>query len=132
MKVGSGITTRVPLPTVSKLCKELSRAGLVASHRGRHGGYALARPADQVSVAEVVEALEGPIALTECSTDVIGLCDFEARCPIRSNQQIISKAVSGALERLMLSDLVQPLQLAAIKDAQGKLVTIGPISGRMQ
>jgi DNA-binding IscR family transcriptional regulator len=60
------------------------------------------------------------------------LCDFEPRCPIRSNQQIISKAVSGALERLMLSDLVQPLELAAIKDTQGKLITIGPLSGRMQ
>ena len=76
--------------------------------------------------------MEGPIALTECSTDVVGLCDFEPRCPIKTNQQIISKAVSGALERLTLSDLVQPLQLASVKDAQGKLVTIGPISGRTQ
>src|SRR5512139_1183496 len=58
--------SRVPLPTVSKLAKELSKAGLVISHRGRNGGYGLARPAEQISVAEIVEALEGPIALTEC------------------------------------------------------------------
>ena len=122
----------LPLPTVSKILKVLLQSGLLASHRGIKGGYSLAKPAPQITVAEIIAALEGPIALTECSTDVIGLCDFEPRCPIRSNQQIISKAVSGALERLMLADLVQPLQLAAMKDAQGKLVTIGPISGRMQ
>ena len=122
----------LPLPTVSKLLKQLLQAKLLVSHRGIKGGYSLARTAREITVAEIIAALEGPIALTECSTDVIGLCDFEARCPIRSNQQIISKAVSGALERLMLSDLVQPLQLAAMKDAQGKLVTIGEISGRMQ
>jgi FeS assembly SUF system regulator len=122
----------LPLPTVSKLLKQMLQAKLLVSHRGIKGGYSLAKPAREITVAEIIAALEGPIALTECSTDVIGLCDFEAHCPIRSNQQIISKAVSGALERLMLSDLVQPLQLAAIKDAQGKLVTIGPISGRMQ
>ena len=52
--------SRVPLPTVSKLCKELSKAGLVISHRGRHGGYGLARQAEAISVAEIVEALEGP------------------------------------------------------------------------
>ena len=123
---------QLPLPTVSKLLKQLLQAKLLTSHRGIKGGYTLARTAQEIAVAEIIAALEGPIALTECSTDVTGLCDFEPRCPIRTNQQIISKAVSGALERLMLSDLVQPLELAAIKDAQGKLVTIGPISGRMQ
>ena len=60
----------VPLPTVSKLCKELSKAGLVVSHRGRLGGYGLSRAADRITVAEIVEALEGPIALTECSQGV--------------------------------------------------------------
>jgi FeS assembly SUF system regulator len=68
--------SKVPLPTVSKILKELSRAGLVVSHRGRRGGYTLARPAEQISVASVVEALEGPVALTECSvTD--GNCSLE-------------------------------------------------------
>jgi FeS assembly SUF system regulator len=126
------VENQLPLPTVSKLLKQLLQARLLVSHRGFKGGYSLARTPQEITVAEIIGAMEGPIALTECSTDVVGLCDFEPRCPIKTNQQIISKAVSGALERLTLSDLVQPLQLVSVKDAQGKLVTIGPISGRTQ
>ena len=66
-RAGARRRSRVPLPTVSKLAKELSKAGLVISHRGRNGGYGLARPAEAISIAEIVEALEGPIALTECA-----------------------------------------------------------------
>jgi FeS assembly SUF system regulator len=123
---------QLPLPTVSKLMKQLLAAKLLVSHRGIKGGYSLARPARDISVADIVAALEGPIALTECSPDVIGLCDFEPRCPIRTNQQIISKVVAGALAKLSLADLVQPLQLTAIQDAREQLVTIVPITGRTQ
>jgi FeS assembly SUF system regulator len=123
---------QLPLPTVSKLLKQLLQAGLLVSHRGIKGGYTLARTSQEITVAEIIAALEGPIALTECSTEVSGICDFEPRCPIKTNQQIISKAVSGALERLTLAHLVQPLQLAAFKDTQGNLISIGPISGRTQ
>jgi FeS assembly SUF system regulator len=123
---------QLPLPTVSKLLKQLLQARLLVSHRGLKGGYSLARVPQEITVAEIIGAMEGPIALTECSTDVVGLCDFEPHCPIRTNQRIISKAVSSALDRLTLADLVQPLQVAGIKDSQGKLVTIGPISGRTQ
>jgi len=124
--------SQLPQPTVSKLLKQLLQAGLLVSHRGIKGGYTLARTAQEITVAEIIAALEGPIALTECSTEISGTCDFEPRCPIKTNQQIISKAVSGALERLTLAHLVQPLQLAAFKDAQGNLISIGPISGRTQ
>jgi FeS assembly SUF system regulator len=125
--------SRLPLPTVSKVLKELLQSGLLVSHRGIKGGYSLARDAHEISLAEIVTALEGPIALTECSTDISGLCDLERCCPIKSNQRIISQVVRGALEKVMLSDLVQPLQLTAIKDAAGKLVPIiGYASGRMQ
>jgi FeS assembly SUF system regulator len=95
--------SRVPLPTVAKLCKELSRAGLVISHRGRHGGYALARPADQISVAQVVEALEGPIALTDCASSGREHCDIEADCLARASWDPVSRAIHGALEKLPLS-----------------------------
>ena len=59
-------------------------------------------------MAEIIAAIEGPMALTECSTDISGLCDLEPCCPIKSNQRIINQAVRGALEKVMLSDLVQP------------------------
>jgi FeS assembly SUF system regulator len=123
----------LPLPTVSKLLKLLLQAGFLVSHRGINGGYSLVREAQDISVAEIIAALEGPIALTECSTDITGLCDFERGCPIKSNQRIINQAVRGALEKLTLSDLVHPLHLIAVKDARGKLVpTISLISGSTQ
>jgi FeS assembly SUF system regulator len=96
--------SRVPLPTVSKILKELSKCGFVTSHRGRHGGYTLARPAEQISVAEVVEALEGPVALTECST-VDGGCSLEPVCLAKSHWGPISRAIHGTLSRLSLAAL---------------------------
>jgi DNA-binding IscR family transcriptional regulator len=84
-------------------------------------------------VAEIIAVLEGPVALTECSTDISGLCDLEPCCPIKNNQRIISQAVRGVLEKVMLSDLRQPLHLTSIRSARGNLVpTIGFVSGRMQ
>jgi FeS assembly SUF system regulator len=98
----------VPLPTVSKLCKELSKAGLVVSHRGRKGGYGLARPADRISVVQVVEALEGPIALTECS-HATQTCELEATCLAKASWDPVSRAIHGALSSLPLS-AIAPLR----------------------
>src|SRR5438132_454944 len=89
----------LPLPTVSKLLKLLLQAGFLVSHRGTNGGYSLAREPEDISVAEIIAALEGPIALTECSTDISGLCDFERGCPIKTNQRIINQVVRAALEK---------------------------------
>ena len=93
----------VPLPTVSKLCKELAKAGLVVSHRGRHGGYGLARPAEGISVAEIVEALEGPIALTDCTSPARVACGIEATCPAKASFDPVTRAIQGALQGLPLS-----------------------------
>jgi FeS assembly SUF system regulator len=123
--------SHLPLATVSKLLKELLQSGLLVSHRGIKGGYLLAREPHEISLTEIIAAIEGPMALTECSTEVTGLCNIEAGCPIKSNQRIINQAVRGVLERITLSDLVQPLQLTTIKDARGNIVpTIA--SGRIQ
>src|SRR5215471_17409204 len=70
-------SSRLPLPTVSKVLKQLLQSGLLISHRGTKGGYGLAKSPADISVAEIVTAMEGPIALTECSTDTTGLCDLE-------------------------------------------------------
>ena len=125
------VESHLPLATVSKLLKELLQSGLLVSHRGIKGGYLLAREPQEISLTEIIAAIEGPMALTECSTEVTGLCNIEAGCPIKSNQRIINQAVRGVLERITLSDLVQPLQLTTIKDARGNIVpTIA--SGRIQ
>ena len=112
----------VPLPTVSKLCKELSKAGLVISHRGRHGGYGLARPADRISVAEIVEALEGPIALTDCTSPTKVTCGIEATCPAKASFDPVTRAIQGALAGLPLS-AIAPYRAPA--DESPAPVTLG-------
>lgn len=127
------VESGLPLPTVSRLLQELLRSRLLVSHRGIKGGYTLARPPREISVIDVIAALEGPVAITECSTEVAGICDLEPSCPIKSNQRIINQAVRGVLERITLSHLIQRLELTTIRDAQGKLVpTVGIVSGSVQ
>jgi FeS assembly SUF system regulator len=127
------IECHLPLPSVSKLLKKLLQNGLLTSHRGIKGGYNLAREPHLISLAEMVSALEGPVALTECSTDITGLCDLESLCPIKDNQRIISQVIRGALEKVTLSDLIRPMRLTAIRDQKGNLVpTVTVASGRMQ
>lgn len=102
----------LPLPTVSKLLKLLSKAGLLASHRGVSGGYSLARRPTEITVAEIIGALEGPIAVTECSSESHGLCTLEAVCPTQSNWRKINTAVRRALDDLTLADMVTPVPAA--------------------
>jgi FeS assembly SUF system regulator len=103
--------TRVPLPSVSKVLKGLLQAGLVVSHRGANGGYGLARPPAELSLAELVSALEGPVALTECgvhATPSGAPCELEAVCQVRGHWRLINNAIQEALGRLTLADLVAP------------------------
>ena len=105
----------LPLPTVSKILKALARSSLVISHRGIAGGYSLARAPEEISVAEIIAALEGPLALTECSASAPGLCDLEAVCPVRSNWRKINDVVRGALAQLSLADMSRPLKVHAVR-----------------
>lgn len=97
-------TTRIGHPTVSKLLKSLARAGLVDSERGSHGGYTLSRPASEITAAEIIDALEGPLSITECSSTE-GQCDFEAWCHVGSAWQQINERIRGALGDVSLADL---------------------------
>ena len=94
-------------PTAAKVLKTLARSELISSVRGVNGGYQLAIPADEISVAAIVRAMEGPIALTECALEP-GLCSHEANCSLRGNWQRIGVAVETALEQLSLADLARP------------------------
>ena len=121
--------TRVPLPTVGKILRQLSEHGLLSSHRGVKGGYNLARDAGEISVAEIVLALEGPIGFTECSV-VKGLCNMERSCAIKSNSQIIGDALREALEHVMLSDLNHQLAHHERRHEHDQIVaTIKPAGG---
>lgn len=100
--------THLPAPMVSKILKGLTRAGLLVSQRGAKGGYSLARPASDISVASIIEALEGPIAITECVEESEDGCSYEATCRVRSNWQRINQAVSGALGSITLAEMAEP------------------------
>ncbi len=100
--------TRVAVPTVSKVLKRLSRAGLLVSIRGAKGGYRLARGPAAISIAEVIHALEGPLAMTECVSDA-GSCSQEPYCAVRGNWQRINETVQRALAEVSLADMVAPL-----------------------
>lgn len=99
--------TRLELPTVSKLLKSLGHAGLVESFRGVNGGYRLARPAGEITLAQIVEALEGPIGMTECSL-AEGQCERESQCGVRANWQHVNSVVDSALRAVSLSDMLKP------------------------
>ncbi len=116
--------TKLPLPTVGKLLRQLSDSGLLSSHRGVKGGYNLARTADEISVADIILALEGPIGFTECSV-VPGLCDMERSCSIKLNSQIIGDALRDALEHVILSNLIKQMPPHE-RGRQSKFVSIEP------
>jgi FeS assembly SUF system regulator len=99
----------LPLPTVSKLLKTLARTGLLSAHRGVKGGFSLARRPEDISVAEIIRALEGSIAITECSLYPPGQCGLEQLCPVGNHWQQINRTVQEALEGLTLAAMAHPL-----------------------
>ena len=106
----------IPEPTVGKLLKALAGAGLVASHRGTHGGYALSRAPEAITVGEIIAALEGPVALVLCLDGAAGTCGVEAQCPIRGRWDSVNQSLQGVLESVSLADMVTekaPLPVAA-------------------
>ena len=110
--------THIAAPTVSKLLKQLHRAGLVSSTRGLHGGYQLARPAAQISAAAILDALEGPVALTDCSAGH-GQCEIEETCREGRVWQRLNLAMRRALYEVSLAQLAgldaPPARLPALE-----------------
>ncbi|HTW37984.1 MAG TPA: SUF system Fe-S cluster assembly regulator [Steroidobacteraceae bacterium] len=106
--------TKIAAPTVSKLLKQLHRAGLVSSTRGLHGGYQLARPASEISAAAILDALEGPLALTDCSAGR-GQCVIEETCRVSHAWQRLNWAIRRSLYEVTLA------QLAGIESMQSHL-----------
>ena len=99
-------STGIAPPTVSKLLKSLARAGLVTSTRGANGGYRLARPPQDITAADVIDALEGPVSITECSASD-GDCEHENVCSVGGAWQRINVAIRRALQDVTLNDLVR-------------------------
>src|ERR1700738_1017087 len=110
--------TRIAAPTVCKLLKQLQRAGLVISTRGLHGGYQLARPAAQISAAAILDALEGPVALTDCSAGH-GNCEIEDTCRVGRVWPRLNLAIRRSLSEVSLAQLAgldaAPARLPALE-----------------
>jgi len=98
----------LPQPTVSKILKILAREGLLVPHRGAKGGFSLARSPENITVADVITALEGPIALTECSSHGTDRCGIESLCPVITNWRRINRAVLDALRGISLAEMASP------------------------
>jgi FeS assembly SUF system regulator len=105
--------TGLPAPTVQKLVSKLSAAGLLKSSRGAGGGLKLARPAAAITLADIVEAVEGPIALAPCSDNGRHDCTLEAACSVRPHWPVVDAALRGALANVALTQLAAPVGVPA-------------------
>ena len=113
-------------PTVAKILKMLSQACLVEVLRGARGGYRLTRPLDRIGVAEVIVAMDGPIALTACIDGASGCCDAEALCPVRGRWDPVNEAIRNALSGITLADLAGPCRCQTHPAPQAPEYAPGP------
>ncbi|MFV3073823.1 SUF system Fe-S cluster assembly regulator [Niveispirillum fermenti] len=100
--------TGLPMPTVQKLLKLLARGDLLQSHRGAMGGYSLSRTPDRINVVHIIEAIEGPIALTDCVDGGSGSCGVQSLCSRKGHWEKVNGAVRRALEDVTLADMATP------------------------
>jgi FeS assembly SUF system regulator len=119
----------VALPTAAKILKTLVKGGLLVSVRGARGGYMLSRSPGDITIARIIEAMEGPIGMTECGVTA-GLCAQEGYCSIRANWQRINQVIRLALDHMTLAQMAQPafepVNLGAIRSRkEGTPVPIG-------
>jgi FeS assembly SUF system regulator len=98
--------TGLPLPTTQKLMGQLAACGLLRSMRGAAGGFSLAKPAESISLADIVEAVEGPIAMSACSDGKFD-CALDAHCRVKPHMGIVGNAVRGALGAVSLTELAR-------------------------
>lgn len=116
------IETRVAAPTVCKLLKQLHRHGLVQSTRGLRGGYLLARPPAQINAAQILDALEGPVAITECASSS-SHCGIESTCLVAKAWQRVNLAVRRSLQEITLLELAG--LSSALAPAERRSVRLG-------
>ena len=115
----------IPPPLLAKILQTLARAGLLVSHAGTNGGYALARPAATISAFEVIRAIDGPLFITSCIT-IHGSCDLAGHCTIKEPLRKVNDSIKELLSNIFISDLIETPE-AALGD-EGLAVTRGPMS----
>ena len=101
----------LPETTVAKILKDMAKSGLVQSTRGAAGGYLLARPTREITVRAVIEAIDGPIAITDCVEGVTSACSAAAQCPVKGNWTKVNSAIIQALDAVTLADMMPQQKL---------------------
>jgi Rrf2 family protein len=96
----------IPPPLLAKILQTLARAGLLVSHAGTNGGYALARPATEISAFEVIRAIDGPLFITSCIT-IHGTCDLAGHCTIKEPLRKVNDSIKDLLSNIRISDLIE-------------------------
>ena len=100
-------TTGLPQPTVSKVLKGMTKSGIITAQRGAAGGYRLGRPARDITVGAIIEAMDGPIAITSCADGGDHSCHVESICPMQGHWNLVNRAIRQALESVSLADVTQ-------------------------
>lgn len=106
------VQTHLGLPTVSKILKMLAKHKLLISQRGAKGGYQLAKPIEEITMAEIISAIDGQTGMTECHEP--GHCQLEPICSLRSNWYLLSHAMLEALQAVSLKDMARPIIKASV------------------
>jgi FeS assembly SUF system regulator len=101
--------TGIPEPTVSKVLKTLAGSDLVSSQRGARGGYRLSRPLHDMPIAEVIAAIDGPIAVAACVEGGAGSCEAKGLCPVHGRWDRVNEAIHQALMGITLADMARPI-----------------------
>ena len=118
--------TQVSPAMTSKILKSLTRAELLRSQRGAKGGYELARGPERITITEIIEALDGPIALTDCVDGGLGDCTIEALCPARVNWDRINTAIRGALDSVTLGEMASAIPAAFLTPRERRRTAASP------
>ncbi len=116
----------IPPPLLAKILQTLARAGLLVSHAGTNGGYALARPASKISAFEVIRAIDGPLFITSCIT-IHGSCDLAGHCTIKEPLRKVNDSIKDLLSNIHISDLIETTEAVRRDEAvalRGRLVSI--------
>jgi Rrf2 family protein len=113
----------IPPQLLAKILQTLTRAGLLVSHAGTHGGYALARPAREINAFDVIRAIDGPLFITSCIT-IHGTCDLAGHCTIKEPLRKVNDSITEMLSKLLISDLIDPTDQAPAHALAGGLVSI--------
>jgi Rrf2 family protein len=113
----------IPPQLLAKILQTLARAGILVSHAGTNGGYALARPAKDISAFEVIRAIDGPLFITSCIT-IHGNCDLAGHCTIKEPLRKVNDSITNMLSGISISDLIDPVETAPTQALAGGLVSI--------